>query len=163
MNQDRKPGAYGAAVLKLAGVVGGFALALGLGRYAFVDSLKAPPPAAAPAPPPAPSVSGGGFTLTSASIALPEDDPPYPDGPGADVMNANCTACHSAAMALTQPTLSQAQWTATVLKMRDTYKASIAQKDIPAIVRYLSTLNGQTSDQKSPGQGHADGDGGASG
>ena len=145
MSDDQKPETYGKALLQIAGLVGGFALALALGHHAFVESLKAPPPAAAPAAAPAPSVSGGGFTLTSASIALPEDDPPYPAGPGADLMNANCTACHSAAMALTQPALSEAQWTATVTKMRDTYKAAIADKDIPAIVKYLSVVSGQTA------------------
>ncbi len=75
MSDDQKPETYGKALLQIAGMVGGFALALGLGHHAFVESLKAPPPAAAPAAAPAPSVSGGGFTLTSASIALPEDDP----------------------------------------------------------------------------------------
>lgn len=58
-------------------------------------------------------------------------------------MNGNCTACHSASMALTQPALSKAQWTSTVEKMRDTYKAAIAEKDIRAIVEYLTKVSAQ--------------------
>ncbi|PIB92836.1 hypothetical protein [Caulobacter sp. FWC2] len=162
MSGNPKPTSYGKALLQIAGAVGGFALALGLGRYAFVESLKPPPPPPAPEAPPPPSVSGGGFTLTSSSIALPDDDPPYPDGAGADLMNANCTACHSAAMALTQPALSEAQWTATVVKMRDTYKAAIADKDVPAIVQYLTKVSAQTKGGEAPTAASSDA-GGASG
>jgi cytochrome c5 len=85
-------------------------------------------------------VTAGGFTLTSTSIALPEDDSSF-QGAGSDLMNANCTACHSASMVLTQPPLSRAQWTATVDKMRDTYKATIPAKDMPAIVEYLTRVS----------------------
>jgi hypothetical protein len=103
-------------------------------------SVKTDPVAATP--PPA-SVSAGGFTLTSSSVDLPIDDGVYPDGPHADVINANCTSCHSASMALTQPRLSAEQWTTIVNKMRETYKAPVVEADVPAIVAYLTAMSGK--------------------
>ena len=88
-----------------------------------------------------PSVSAGGFTLTSPSVDLPVDETGYPDGPHADVINANCTACHSASMATSQPALTQDQWKAVVAKMVETYKAPIDAQDIPAIVSYLVAMS----------------------
>lgn len=114
-----------------------------LARQAFQASLAVPPapPAAAQAAAAPPSqVTGGGVTLTSVSIQ-PPDDQPYPAGPGADVMNANCTACHSANMVLNQPRLSAADWTGEVEKMRGTYKATVADKDVPAILQYLTAMS----------------------
>ena len=108
------------------------------------NSRKAPPPISAtsePAPPP--SVSAKGFTLASTSVDLPVDDATYPDGPHADVINTNCTSCHSASMALTQPALSADQWKATVTKMREVYKAPIAEKDVVDIVAYLTAMPSQ--------------------
>ena len=48
-------------------------------------------------------------------------------------------------MALTQPALSADQWKATVTKMRETYKAPVAEKDVPAIVAYLSAMPSQNA------------------
>ncbi|KAJ8135218.1 hypothetical protein OY671_011569 [Metschnikowia pulcherrima] len=99
------------------------------------SSRKAPAPiseTSEPAPPT--SVSARGFSLASTSVDSPVDDATYPDGPHADVINANCTSCHSASMALTQPALSADQWKATVTKMREVYKAPVAEKDVDAIV-----------------------------
>lgn len=104
------------------------------------------------APPPPAGVSAGGFTLTSASVELPTDDPQYPDGPNADVINANCTSCHSASMGLTQPPQSADQWTATVTKMREIYHAPVPAKDVPAIVAYLTAMSAQ---QAGPATGRA--------
>ena len=104
------------------------------------SSHVAPPPA--PPPPPAmPSVSAGGFSLTSVSAELPVDEARYPDGPHADVVNANCASCHSPAMVLSQPALSAEQWRAEVTKMREAYKAPVAEADVPAIVTYLAALS----------------------
>jgi cytochrome c5 len=127
-----------------AGLIGLSALALiAIGAP---SSRKPPEPIATTSPPPAPSaVSAGGFTLTSASVDLPEDDATYPDGPHADVINANCTSCHSASMALTQPALSADQWKATVTKMREVYHAPVAEKDVAAIVTYLTAMPSQTA------------------
>ena len=103
-------------------------------------SHVAPPPPTPAAPAPS-SVSAGGFSLASTSVDLPIDEAQYPDGPHADVINANCTACHSASMALNQPALSQDQWKAEVTKMREVYKAPIAEADVAAIVAYLTTMS----------------------
>jgi len=62
-------------------------------------------------------------------------------------MNQNCTACHSASMVLAQPALSATQWKAEVEKMRNAYKAPVQEKDVPAIVAYLTAL----SDKIAPG------------
>nr|WP_250890614.1 hypothetical protein [Sphingobium nicotianae] len=92
---------------------------------------------------PPPGVSAGGFTISSTSVDLPIDDGVYPDGPHADVINANCTSCHSASMALTQPRLSAEQWMAIVKKMRETYKAPVVETDVPAIAAYLTAMSGR--------------------
>lgn len=93
-------------------------------------------------PPPGPSAAeGGGITLTSTTIDLPDDDGTYPDGPHADVINANCTACHSASMALTQPPLSADQWKGEVTKMREIYMAPVPATAVPDIVAYLAAMS----------------------
>ena len=46
-------------------------------------------------------------------------------------------------MALTQPALSADQWKATVTKMREVYKAPVAEKDVDAIVAYLTAMPSQ--------------------
>lgn len=92
---------------------------------------------------PAPStISGGGIVLRSVNADFPDPGRMFPGGTSADAINNNCLACHSAGMVLTQPTtLSRTDWQAEVAKMRSTYKAPIAEKDVPAIVDYLANLN----------------------
>jgi cytochrome c5 len=85
------------------------------------------------------SVSANGVTLRSVSVDFPDRGRMF-EGPGADAVNANCLACHSAGMVLTQPRLSRAVWQAEVEKMRKTYKAPVDEKDVPAIVDYLAGL-----------------------
>ena len=70
---------------------------------------------------------------------------PFFEGPGAEAMNANCTACHSAEMVHTQPTLAKAAWQAEVTKMQKVYKASVNEDDIPAILDYLTKLKSPPS------------------
>lgn len=110
---------------------------------------RAVPPPASPAAPPPPSVSAGGLTLASTAVDLPADDAQYPEGPHADVINANCTSCHSGSMALSQPALSEDQWKGIVTKMRETYKAPVADKDVPAIVAYLMGLSARQTTNSS--------------
>lgn len=142
------------------GMTGLFAIALGLAVVTLLavgfphdrHSYTAP---AASVPGPA-MVSGGGFTLASESVDLPDDDGRYPDGPGADVINANCTSCHSASMALTQAPMTRDGWAAIVHKMHDVYKAPVAEKDMPTIIDYLTRVAGKTSGPaKAPGEGAA--------
>lgn len=96
-----------------------------------------------PEPTPA-RVTANGFTLTSSAIELPVDEPFFPDspdgGPKADTINADCTACHSASMTLTQPALSPEAWAGVVHKMRDVYHAPVPEEDVPAILAYLAHL-----------------------
>lgn len=94
-------------------------------------------------------VAGGGLTLTSTSIDLPDNAAPYPDGLHADVINANCASCHSASMVLNQPALTKVQWTEEVGKMRNVYKAPVAESDVPAIVAYLAAMSAKIGGQPS--------------
>ena len=57
------------------------------------------------------------------------------------MINANCASCHSASMVLNQPALTEAQWTEEVGKMRNVYKAPVAESDVPAIIAYLTATS----------------------
>ena len=113
----------------------------------------APTPVATSSPSPS-SISASGFTLVSDAVDLPIDDQQYPDGPHADLINANCTACHSASMALNQPALSADQWKGEVTKMRETYKAPIAESDVSAIVAYLTAMSAKLPGAQPPATVH---------
>ena len=78
--------------------------------------------------------------LKSVNVDLPAGDRMFPAGPGADAVNNNCLACHSAGMVLNQPALSNTQWRAEVEKMRNAYKAPIGASDVDTIVDYLAGL-----------------------
>ena len=81
------------------------------------------------------------LTLKSVSIDLPDRGTMF-SGPGSDVVNNNCLACHSAGMVLNQPALSAAAWQAEAEKMIHVYKAPVDEKDVPAIVAYLARIRG---------------------
>jgi hypothetical protein len=95
-----------------------------------VASLPAVAPAATPS------------ELKPVKVDLPDSDKMFPDGPGADAINNNCLACHSADMVLNQPALSKQAWATEVNKMINNYKAPIAPEDAGAIVNYLTALKG---------------------
>jgi hypothetical protein len=82
------------------------------------------------------------LSLKSVSVDLPPGADMFPNGPGADAVNNNCLACHSADMVLNQPALSKAQWQAQVNLMRTAYKAPIDTKDVDAILDYLVSIKG---------------------
>ncbi len=82
------------------------------------------------------------LTLKSVNVDLPAGDRMFPNSPGADAINNNCLACHSAGMVLNQPALPKAEWQAEIDKMRTAYKAPIDAKDVPAILEYLVTTKG---------------------
>ena len=84
----------------------------------------------------------GKLSLRSVSVDLPSGDRMFPGGPGADAINNNCLACHSAGMVLNQPALPKAEWEAEVDKMRATYKAPIDDKDVDEIIDYLVKIKG---------------------
>jgi mono/diheme cytochrome c family protein len=80
------------------------------------------------------------------SFALPEETAALAPGPGLAVAQANCAACHSADYVSTQPRglpNPTAFWTGEVTKMRNVYKAEIAEADVPAIVAYLVAAYGK--------------------
>jgi hypothetical protein len=97
-------------------------------------------PARAAGPPP--SVSAAGITLHSVDVQLPNSDRMFPGGADAEAINNNCLACHSAGMVLNQPAMTQAAWQAEVNKMKSTYKAPLAEEDVPSIVNYLARTMG---------------------
>jgi mono/diheme cytochrome c family protein len=80
------------------------------------------------------------FELKSTTVDLPDGDRTFPPGPGAEAVNNNCLACHSAGMVLNQPALTRAEWAVEVHKMIAAYKAPVAAKDVDAIVNYLAAL-----------------------
>jgi cytochrome c5 len=82
------------------------------------------------------------FVLKSEEVTLPQSDRGLPEGQGRDVVQNNCFTCHSAGMILTQPPLAKAAWEAEVAKMRNVYKAPVDEKDVPAIVDYLTAVKG---------------------
>jgi len=83
------------------------------------------------------------IAIKSTSVDLPAGDALFP-GPGADAINNNCLACHSADMVLNQPAFPRATWDAEVRKMINTYKAPVDEKDVGAIVDYLARTKGAT-------------------
>jgi cytochrome c553 len=86
------------------------------------------------------AASAAPLELKSVKIDLPTGDKMFPDGPGADAINNNCLACHSAGMVLNQPPLPKTAWAAEVNKMINVYKAPVDPGDVNAIVDYLSRM-----------------------
>lgn len=109
--------------------VAGLTLALIGHPEAQLPTPSAPAPAASSAP--------GAFVLKSVSVELPPGDATFPGKTNAEAINANCLACHSAGMVLTQPALSKTAWTGIIDKMIHAYKAPVAEADVAAIVDYL--------------------------
>jgi cytochrome c553 len=75
------------------------------------------------------------------SVDLPDGLTLYPE-PGADAINDNCLACHSRDMVLNQPNMPKAAWEAEIAKMRNVFKAPVAESDVPAILDYLVRVKG---------------------
>ena len=88
---------------------------------------------------PALTRAAGPLELKSVRVDLPDEERMF-TGPGADAINNNCLACHSAGMVLDQPALSRETWAAEVNKMITAYKAPVAPGDVPAIIDYLTRL-----------------------
>jgi hypothetical protein len=80
--------------------------------------------------------------LKSLRLDLPTSDATVPPGPGADAVNGNCLACHSADHLMTQPSLPKKTWEEVVQKMIAAYKAPISPQDAAAIVDYLARTKG---------------------
>ncbi len=85
------------------------------------------------------------LTIPAAANPLPVEMPVVPfelaPGPGREVAEANCAACHSADYIATQPrglANPTSFWTAEVTKMQKVYGAPIEPADAAAIVAYLA-------------------------
>jgi hypothetical protein len=80
----------------------------------------------------------------TATISLPGDaGMAFKPGPGAGAAQGACLSCHSSAYVSTQPTLTRAQWTAEVAKMKNVYGAPIPDDQVPVLVEYLTTQYGK--------------------
>lgn len=91
---------------------------------------------------PMPGQAEPAVMLKSLSVTLPETSATFPPGPGVDAVNNNCLSCHSVEMVMNQPVLPKAGWEAEVAKMRNAFKAPIADADVPPIVDYLTATKG---------------------
>ena len=75
------------------------------------------------------------------SYKLPEETAAFKPGPNLDVVQNNCTGCHSADYIQTQPRSVKSKkdfWQAEVTKMIKTYGAPIDDGDVGKIVDYLA-------------------------
>ena len=75
------------------------------------------------------------------SYKLPEETAAFKPGPNLDVVQNNCTACHSADYINTQPRgpkYKKEFWQAEVTKMIKLYGAPIEEADVSRIVDYLA-------------------------
>lgn len=73
------------------------------------------------------------------TFALPEETAVFRPGPGSDVAQNHCLACHSADYVNTQPPhRGAAFWEAEVRKMIKAYHASISEADAKTIIDYLA-------------------------
>jgi hypothetical protein len=81
-------------------------------------------------------VNAASITLKSTKVDYPISDTQF-TGAGADAINNNCLACHSADHVLNQPLLSKEKWQEVVHKMVTAYKAPISADDEKQIVQYL--------------------------
>ena len=91
------------------------------------------------------AVAGSGLATVSAkpvSYKLPDETATFKPGPNLEVVQNNCTACHSADYVKTQPEgpkFKKDFWQAEVTKMIKVYGAPIEDADVGKIVDYLAT------------------------
>jgi hypothetical protein len=100
----------------------------------------------AASPLPLPAHADGLTELHPLKLDVPSSSLMLPAGPGADVTNGNCLACHSADHVLNQPYLTKEAWEEVVQKMITAYKDPISQEDAAAIVDYLARIKGPNQD-----------------
>ncbi|NEU94374.1 c-type cytochrome [Bradyrhizobium uaiense] len=86
-------------------------------------------------------LSIGAVIAAPVNYTLPEETAAFRPGPNLDVVQSNCTGCHSADYIKTQPQGEKFKkdfWQAEVTKMIKVYGAPIDQADVGKIVEYLS-------------------------
>ncbi|QPF83576.1 cytochrome c [Bradyrhizobium genosp. L] len=75
------------------------------------------------------------------NYTLPEETASFKPGPNLEIVQNNCTACHSADYIKTQPQGEKFKkdfWQAEVTKMIKVYGAPIDNADVGKIVEYLA-------------------------
>ncbi|MGZ5877343.1 MAG: SorB family sulfite dehydrogenase c-type cytochrome subunit [Bradyrhizobium sp.] len=83
----------------------------------------------------------GAAIAAPVSYKLPDEIAALKPGPNFEVVQNNCTACHSADYIQTQPRgpkFKKDFWQAEVTKMIKVYGAPIDDADVPKIVDYLA-------------------------
>ncbi|GAC1622497.1 MAG: sulfite:cytochrome C oxidoreductase subunit B [Bradyrhizobium sp.] len=83
----------------------------------------------------------GAAIAAPVSYTLPDETAAFKPGPNLDVVQNNCTACHSADYINTQPRgpkFKKDFWQAEVTKMIKVYGAPIDDGDVGKIVDYLA-------------------------
>jgi mono/diheme cytochrome c family protein len=81
--------------------------------------------------------------LLFATPALAEDPVELKPGPGKDVVETSCGACHSLDyVRMNSPFLTADAWKAEVTKMRTAFHAEIDDADAATILKYLSATYG---------------------
>jgi hypothetical protein len=84
-----------------------------------------------------------GLMLSSAALA-DEGKFVLKDGPGKDLVMANCVMCHSLDyIPMNSPFLDRKGWEGSVTKMVKVMGAPIQPDDVPKIVDYLSASYGK--------------------
>jgi sulfite dehydrogenase (cytochrome) subunit B len=87
------------------------------------------------------ALSLGSAGAAPVSYKLPDETAAFKPGPNLEVVQNNCTACHSADYINTQPRNAKSKkdfWQAEVTKMIKVYGAPIDDADVGKIVEYLA-------------------------
>ena len=87
------------------------------------------------------ALGAGAATAAPLNYAVPEETAAFKPGPNLDVVQNNCTACHSADYISTQPRGEKFKrdfWQAEVTKMIKVYGAPVDEADVGKIVDYLA-------------------------
>jgi hypothetical protein len=85
--------------------------------------------------------------VAAAALACPavadEANIELKEGPARETVGANCSGCHSLDyVVMNSPFLDRSKWEATVKKMIGPFGAPIEDKDVAAIVDYLTANYG---------------------
>lgn len=88
--------------------------------------------------------AGLASVVAAQAFTLPAEKPiTLPKGPGVELVEAHCSACHSLDYLTTQPRgKGEAFWAHNVEKMIDTHGAEIPEGDAKVIVAYLGRTFG---------------------
>jgi sulfite dehydrogenase (cytochrome) subunit B len=89
-------------------------------------------------------LSSGATDAAPRSYTVPEETAAFKPGPNLEVVQNNCTACHSADYIHIQPRGPKFQkdfWQAEVTKMIKIYGAPIDEADVGKIVDYLTATH----------------------